>query len=215
MTIDWNMTGPEIEQESFRRIEEEIGAHDFPSAQWPVVRRLIHTSADFTIAENLHFAHNPIEAGLKALADVAPIYCDSNMIRSGLSLAKLQQQNRRYNRESIHCYVADPEVAEEASKRGVTRSLAALKKARPVLNGGIVLVGNAPLALAGIARMIARDGIRPRLVIGMPVGFVNVIEAKNMIMETGVPQIVLKGRRGGSPLSVAALHGIMENKPGR
>lgn len=214
MTIDWNMTGPEIEQESFRRIEKEIGAHNFPSAQWPVVRRLIHTSADFTIAGNLHFAHNPIEAGLKALADVAPIYCDSNMIRSGLSLAKLQQQNRRYNYESIYCYVADPEVAEEAGKRGVTRSLAALKKARPVLNGGIVLVGNAPLALAGIARMISQDGIRPRLVIGMPVGFVNVIEAKNMIMETGVPQIVLKGRRGGSPLSVAALHGIMENKPG-
>lgn len=211
MNIDWEMSGKEIEEKSFRIIEEEMGEHPFEIRQWRVVRRMIHTCTDLSIAGDILFANAPIEAGLAAMRDGAPIYSDSNMIRSGLSLAKLQSLNSAYSRESIHCYVSDPDVAKTAREKGITRSLAALGKAKGVLGEGIVLIGNAPLALAGIARMIKEENIRPRLVIGMPVGFVHVVESKEMIMAEDVPQIVLRGRRGGSPLAVAALHGIIES----
>ena len=211
MMIDWGMTGLEVEQESFRQIEEEMGAHEFCAEEWRVVRRMIHTCANFAVAEKVHFAGAPVNACLEALSDGVPLYSDSNMIRSGLSVARMAQLNPGYKRDSIHCYVADEEVARKAKEEGITRSLAALEKARPVIDGGIVLIGNAPLALAGIARMIKEDGVRPRLVIGMPVGFVHVEESKDMIMECDVPQVVLKGRMGGSPLAVAALHGMIES----
>lgn len=211
MIINWKMSGTEIEQESFRQIEEEMGSHSFSPTQWRVVRRMIHTVADFSIAGNVHFGAEPVAAGLEAMKAGAPIFCDSNMIRSGISVAKLKTFCSAYSRDSIHCHVGDEDVAEKAARTGMTRSLAALEKAKPILDGSIVLVGNAPLALAGVARAVEEEGIKPRLVIGMPVGFVHVVESKEMIMATDVPRIVLEGRRGGSPLAVAALHGIMES----
>lgn len=211
MKINWDMNGIEVEQESFRQIEAEMPAHQFSEPEWRVVRRMIHTTADFSIAPDIKFGNDPIAAALQALKEGAPIFSDSNMIRSGLSVAKLQKLNATYTRESIHCYVADPEIAKIAKEQQITRSLAALEKARPVLDGGIVLIGNAPLALAGIIRMVNRGEIRPKLIIGMPVGFVHVVESKEMVMKTDIPYIVLQGRRGGSPLAVTALHGIMES----
>ena len=209
--INWNMSGAEVEQESFRRIEAEMGAHTFTPEEWPVARRLIHTTACLSIAEELHFAHGPIEAARSAVRDGRPIYCDSNMIRSGISVARLSSIcPRGYTREHLHCYIAEKEVARRAHARGTTRALAALDQARPILEGAIVLIGNAPLALAGLVRMIEQEGIRPALVIGLPVGFVHVKESKAMLMRTDIPQLVLKGRRGGSPLAVAALHGMLE-----
>ena len=212
MNIDWTMTGEAVERESFRRIEAEIGGHGFEPGPWRVVRRMIHASADFSIAQDVHFAGDPIRAGIEALGKGAVIFCDSNMIRSGISLAKLKAFNSAYSAESLLCHVADADVAAEAKRRKIARSLVALEKARPRLDGAIVLVGNAPLALAGVARLIATEGLHPALVIGMPVGFVHVEESKQMLMDLNIPQIVLKGRRGGSPLAVAALHGIMECK---
>lgn len=209
--IGWSMTGHEVEAESFRQIEAEMGAHAFSPSERRVVRRMIHASADFSIADDIHFGGDPIEAASEAIGRAAPIFCDSNMVRGGISVARLQQCNPAFSRESIVCYVGDDDVARTAGKRRITRSLAALEKARPILDGAIVLVGNAPLALAGVARMIIEEQLRPALVIGMPVGFVHVVEAKEMIMETDIPQVVLKGRRGGSPLAVAALHGILES----
>lgn len=211
MRINWNMNGAAVEAESFRQIEAEMPAHSFTPEQWRVVRRMIHTTADFSIAPHITFGNDPITAGLNALRAGAPIFSDSNMIKGGLSVAKAQKFNPIYTRDSIHCYVADPEVAALAKEKKITRSLAALDRARPIIDGGIVLVGNAPLALAGIVRMIQNGEVRPRLIIGMPVGFVHVIESKEMVMETDVPYIVLQGRRGGSPLAVTALHGIMES----
>ena len=211
MKINWNMNGMEVEQESFRQIETEMPTHNFTPEQWRVVRRMIHTTADFSIAPNIAFGNNPIRAGRQALRDGAPIFSDSNMIKAGISVYKMQKFNPTYTRDSIHCYVADPDIASIAKEKQITRSLAALEKARRVLDGGIVLVGNAPLALAGIVRMIQTDKLKPRLIIGMPVGFVHVVESKKMVTQTNIPYIVLNGRRGGSPLAVTALHGIMES----
>lgn len=208
--IDWTMSGAEVERRSFDQIESEMGAHDNSPQQWPVVRRMIHACADFSIADGVTFHCEPVKAIREAARRGAPIYCDSNMIRSGVSVARLRQMNPEYTRDSVHCLIADPEVAEIARERGCTRALAALEKGREVLDGGIVLIGNAPMALAGLVRLAEQEGIRPAAVIGMPVGFVHVVESKQMLLATDIPSIVLQGRRGGSPLAVAALHGTLE-----
>lgn len=204
------MTGIEVESESFRQIESEVGKNDFSADEWPVVRRLIHTTADLSIADNIYFGNDPITAARQAVKNGATIYSDSNMVRSGISIPRLNSCGSGYVRESIHCYIADEDVAVRAKKNGTTRALTALEKARPILDGSIVLIGNAPMALAGLARMIVKENVKPALVIGMPVGFVHVLESKEMLMKTDVPQVVLKGRRGGSPLAVATLHGMLE-----
>ncbi|MDD3119028.1 MAG: precorrin-8X methylmutase [Victivallales bacterium] len=210
--IIWNLTGPEIERESFRRIAAEYHGRHFSAAEWPVARRLIHTTADFAIADTLQFRHDPIAAGLAALRRGAPIYTDANMIKAGLSLPKLQHFYPGYTRDSIHCGVADPATTELARREHTTRALAALQLARPLLHGSIFLCGNAPLALAGMVKMAIEEGIRPALIVGMPVGFVNVVEAKELLRETDLPHITIEGRRGGSPLAVATLHAIMEQE---
>ena len=209
--VSWDMTGNEVEAESFRRIDVEARKHNFSEKEWHVARRLIHTTGDFSIINELKFRHNPIAAGLQALRDGATIFCDSNMAKSGVSVARLQRLNPAYEKSSIHCYIADPEVAEVAQERGCTRALAAVEKAKPILPGAIVLIGNAPLALANIVRLNQQENIKPALIIGIPVGFVNVTEAKEMLGETDIPHIVVEKRRGGSALAVATLHGIIEN----
>ncbi|MBN2233103.1 MAG: precorrin-8X methylmutase [Deltaproteobacteria bacterium] len=213
MRIAWHLSGAEIEAESFRCIETEMPKHDFSPAEWRVARRLIHASADFGLAESLAFAHDPIAAGHEALRERAPIYCDANMIRSGISVPRLRRFNPDWSRDDIHCYIADEDIARRAAENGTTRALAAVEKGRKVIDGGIVLIGNAPLALAGICRLTAARELRPRLIIGMPVGFVNVVESKELLRRLDIPQIVVTGRRGGSPLAVAALHGLMESAP--
>lgn len=209
--ITWDMSGAEIEAESFRRIEAETERGFFSDEEWKVARRLIHTSADFSIISTLKFRHNPIASGLEALRKGVPIFSDSNMIRSGISVSKLKKFNPSYERDSIRCYVADEDVAREASEKNITRALSAVYKAKNIIDNGIFLCGNAPLALAGAVKMIVEENIRPALMIAMPVGFVNVVESKELLREIKIPHIVIEGRRGGSPLAVAALHGIMEN----
>ncbi len=207
------MPGLEIEKESFRRIEEEAkNINEFSTEEWKIARRLIHTTANFAIAEQISFANNPIEAGLNALIAGKNIYSDSNMIRSGISVPKLQSFNNNYTRESIRCYIAEPRVAELAKERGTSRALASLDFAQEMLNDSIVLIGNAPLALAGIIKLYVEKNIKPALIIGMPVGFVNVLESKELLFETDIPYISIEGRMGGSTLAVATLHAIMENR---
>ena len=209
--IQWNCSGSEIEQESFRRIDRETPPalrQRFTDAEWHVARRLIHTTADFAIAEQLRFTPGAIEAALAALRHGARIYTDSNMIKSGLSIPKLQKFHPSYCREAILCPVADPETAEYAKKRGITRALAAVELHEKLqLNGPAVLL----LALAGVVRLTLAKRITPALVVAMPVGFVNVVESKEYSEELPSPCIRIDGRRGGSPLAVATLHGIMEN----
>jgi len=205
---DQPVSGPEIEARSFAAIDAEA-VHDHLSApQWQVVRRLIHTTADFSMTELTRFSDDAFDACAAALKAGAKIYVDSNMIRSGISVPRLQQVNPTYRREDIFCHVADEDVAAEAQQTGLPRSLFAVRKARDILPGGIVLIGNAPVALLEINRLALEENIRPALVIGMPVGFIHVLESKEELQRTGLPYVVLQGRRGGSPLAVACLHAL-------
>ena len=211
--ISWELPGSAIEAESFRRIDSEVSAESrarFSDAEWHIARRLVHTTADFSILDLLRFSGDPIASGRNALRTGALIYTDSNMIKSGLSITKLKQWNPSYTRERILCEVASKAVADLAAKEGITRALAAVKLHRKELEGAIFLCGNAPLALAGLIRMISEGTVRPALIVGMPVGFVNVLESKELLHFLDVPYITLSGRRGGSPLAVATLHAIME-----
>lgn len=211
--VQWEPDAAAIERESFRRIEAETDlAARLPQEEWRVARRLIHTTGDMHVADSLVFRHDPIAAGLAALRGGAPLFCDSNMIRSGLSVERLRAACPDYSRDSILCHIADADVAARARAEGRTRALCAAEKARPMLDGALVLVGNAPLALARVARYCLEEDLRPALVIGMPVGFVNVAEAKELLSFCAVPQIVLEGRRGGSALAVATLHAVLESR---
>ncbi|MCL2887682.1 MAG: precorrin-8X methylmutase [Betaproteobacteria bacterium] len=212
MKIRWDLSGTEIEEESFRIIEAECGlSAKLSLPEWRVARRLIHTTADPRIADTLVFRHNAIFSGLRALRLGAPIFCDSKMIRAGLSIERLRRLNPDYGPDSLRCHISDPDIIARAKAEGLTRAFCAAEKARPRLEGAIVLIGNAPLALARIARSILEEGLRPALVVGMPVGFVNVIESKELLALCQTPQIVLEGRRGGSALAVATLHAVMES----
>lgn len=202
------MSGPEIEAESFRIIDSEAPAHGFSPDEWQVVRRMIHTVGDFGIMESVRFSEDAIDAAVDALRAASPIYTDSNMIRSGLSVARLKSVNPQYAAEHVHCHVADADVAEQAKEASLPRSLFAVRKARAMLDGGIAVFGNAPVALLEMNRMIVEDAVRPALVIGMPVGFVHVIESKQELASLGVPFVALEGRRGGSPLAVSVLHAL-------
>ena len=212
--IRWNLSGAEIESESFRIIEEEMQESSLatlPDEEWRVARRLIHTTADLNIANTLVFRHNPVEAGIKAMKNAAHIICDSKMIRSGLSLDKLKKINSAYTEDSLICHISDADIIEQAKKEGRTRAICSAEKARPNLDNAIILIGNAPLSLARFAQYILEENARPALVIGMPVGFVNVVESKELLAKCNIPHIVLEGRRGGSALAVTTLHAIMEN----
>lgn len=197
-----------IEQRSFDIIDEEADKRGFSTDEWIVARRMIHTTASFDLLENLRFSPDAIGSAVEAMLRGAPIYVDSNMIRGGISIERLRKANAGYTPESVLCHVADKDIAEEAKSAGLPRSLYAVRKAKSALHGGIAVFGNAPVALMELNRMIVEDGVRPALVIAMPVGFVHVVESKDELMSLGAPYIALAGRRGGSPLAVSVIHSL-------
>jgi len=203
------MSGPDIETRSFEIIDREAPEMcGFSPQQWEIVRRMIHTTGDMNLAAAVKFSTDAIASGITALQRGAAIYADSNMIRSGLSLARLRSVHAGYTADRIACHVADADVAQEALNNGLPRSLYAIRKAKAQLDGGIVLFGNPPVALLELNRMILEDGIRPSLVVSMPVGFVHVVESKEELASLGIPFIAIEGRRGGSTLAVATLHAL-------
>jgi precorrin isomerase len=202
------MSGEAIEAASMAAIERECPYHGLAAAPWAVARRLVHCTADFSLVPDIHFHPRAVAAGIAALRAGAPIYADAAMIRSGLSLARLRAVNPGYGPDRLLAHVGDPDVAAQAAASGLPRSYHAIRKAGPVLDGALVAIGNAPVALLELNRMIAEDGLRPALVIAMPVGFVHVVESKEELIALGVPAITLRGRRGGSPLAVAAIHAL-------
>ena len=206
--LDAPMSGPEIEARSMEIIDREAPAHPFGPGEWQIVRRMIHTVGDFGIIEAVRFSHDAVEAGVKALKGCRSIFADSNMIRTGISLARLHSVCGFYRRESVICHVADEDVTRTARRSGLPRSLHAVQKAKPLLEGAIILIGNAPVALMEISRMIIEEGLRPSLVVALPVGFVHVVESKEELMSLGVPYIATVGRRGGSPLAVSVIHAL-------
>jgi len=202
------MSGADIEGRSFAVIDAEAPAHRFSAREWEVVRRMIHTVGDFGILRDVRFSPGAITAAERALKRGSPLYVDSNMIRNGLSLERLRSVCPHYGWERIHCYIADDDVARQAREQGLPRSLFAVRKAKAVLDGGIAIFGNAPVALLELNRFIMEGELRPALVVAMPVGFVHVIESKEELMSLDVPNITLPGRRGGSPLAVSVIHAL-------
>ena len=202
------LSGVDIENLSFRIIDAEMQNHTFTQDQWLVVRRMIHATADFSLADDVYFNHDAIRAAIAALHRGAPIYADSNMIRAGLSTARLTGVSTAYADPRIMCHIGDPDVATLAINTGLPRSLYAVRKAREHLNNAIILIGNAPVALLEVNRMVMEEGLLPALVIGMPVGFVHVVESKEELLGLDIPSIMLRGRRGGSALAVSVLHAL-------
>jgi len=202
------MSGEAIEARSFEIIDREAGSDLFTREQWEIVRRMLHTTADFSLVDCVRFSEDAVDAAATALSAGRPIFVDSNMIRSGISLTRLREVCVDYAPEKVVCHVADSDVAAKARETGLPRSLFAVRKAVPILDDGIAVFGNAPVALLELSRMIMEEGLRPALVIAMPVGFVHVVESKEELMSLNVPYIAVAGRRGGSPLAVSALHAL-------
>jgi len=212
------LSGEAIEALSFAAIEREAKAHSFTAGQWQVVRRMIHSTADFGLLDETRFSPDAINCGIQALRAGRPIYADSNMIRAGLSLARLRAVCASYGQRSVFCHVADEDLANEARAAGLPRALFAVRKAKSMLEGAIVLFGNSPVGLLELNRLIIEENLRPALVVAMPVGFVHVVESKQELMSLPVPFVALAGRRGGSPLAVSVLHALAAlacSEPGR
>lgn len=196
--------GPqEIEAESFRIIEAELGPTAFSPEQFAVVRRCIHATGDFSFAENLRFHPQAIEAGLRAIRAGKNILVDVNMAASGISNKLLATFGGK-----IICRVADQETAERAAAGKMTRSEAAVELAATE-NIGIAAVGNAPTALLKIMELIDSGLFAPDLVIGVPVGFVNAAESKAILASKPYPFITALGRKGGTPVAVAAVNALL------
>lgn len=204
--MDYIKKPMEIEKRSFEIITEELGekADRFSPEELQVVKRVIHTTADFQYADILDFRNNPIESGKKALTEGCKIYCDTSMIANGLSKISL----KKYGCEA-YTLVADEEVSRLAKERGVTRSIVGMEKALEDEKTGIFLIGNAPTALYKLMEYVKETGIKPKLVVGVPVGFVGAKESKEVLENFDFPYIRVRGRKGGSTVAVAILHGIL------
>lgn len=198
--------GREIEEKSFGIIDAEIGDHSFPEDQWQVVRRVIHTTGDFDYANLIHFHPSSIGSGVTALRQGATIFTDTRMIQIGLAPWRLHWFGNR-----VVTPPSEPESQQWAEAMGATRSVAAFRHYSKQMEGGIVAIGNAPTALLEALRMIREDGVRPALIVGVPVGFVQAAEAKAALWEfREQPAITVLGRKGGSAVAVAIVHALLE-----
>jgi precorrin-8X/cobalt-precorrin-8 methylmutase len=200
-----------IEARSFEIITEILGEerlHAFPDEQQGIVKRVIHTSADFDYADNLIFGNDPVNSAIKALQNAKTEGCtivtDTRMAFSGINKTNLAKFGA--NKE---CYIDNPEVAERAKTAGVTRATVSMEFAAEKPENKIFAIGNAPTALLALRDIILAGKLKPALVVGVPVGFVNVVESKELFMELDVPYIVAKGRKGGSNVAAAIINAIM------
>lgn len=198
--------GRSIEDGSFAIIDQEAGAIPFPPAEWQVVRRVIHATADFEFKELMRFQHDAVDRGIAALRSGCPVLVDVKMISAGLNEDRLSAYGC-----TVHSYISDPDVIKTAKQANSTRAIESMRKAHHLgtLHGAIVAIGNAPTALLELVRLFREENVRPALVIGVPVGFVSAAESKEAILETEIPAIVARGRKGGSPIAVAILHALL------
>ena len=194
----------EIEKRSFEIITELLGDRKLDPENEPVIKRVIHTTADFEYADNLVFSPGAVTKGIEALKAGCHIVTDTSMVMSGINktiLGKLGGQ--------VHCFIADPDVAEGAKARGITRSAVSMEKAAKLDKPCIFAVGNAPTALIALHELMEAGTVKPALIIGVPVGFVNVVESKELILQDDVPFIVARGRKGGSNVAAAICNAML------
>lgn len=198
--------GREIENESFRIIDEEMGDHAFPHDQWQIVRRVIHTTGDFDYAQRIRFTPDAVSSGIEAIRNGACIFADTRMLRVGLAPWRLG-----WNCNEVVCPSESEEAQQLAESTGTTRTSAAFRSCAERLKGAVIAIGNAPTALQEVIGLIEKEGIRPSLVIGVPVGFVQAEESKASLWQmAGQPAITVLGRKGGSTVAVAMLHALLE-----
>ena len=194
----------DIEKRSFEIITGLLEGRVLDPENEPVVKRVIHTTADFDYADNLCFSEHAVTGGVEALRGGCDIVTDTQMAKAGINktvLARLGGQ--------VHCFMSDQDVAEEAKARGVTRAMVSMEKAASLDWPCIFAIGNAPTALFALHDLIAAGKVEPALIIGVPVGFVNVVESKERIMTAGVPYIVARGRKGGSNVAAAICNAML------
>lgn len=206
--MEWeteNILPSEIEKRSFEIITEELGEKKLIPGTEPIVKRCIHTSADFDYADNLVFSEHAVEKAIQAIREGCWIVTDTEMGRAGINKKKLA----RYGGE-VRCFMADPDVRDMAEKKGTTRASASMDKAAALKRDVIFAVGNAPTALLRLYELIREEGLTPRLIIGVPVGFVNVVQAKERILELkDTPYIVARGRKGGSNIAACICNALL------
>jgi precorrin-8X/cobalt-precorrin-8 methylmutase len=197
------MKPEEIESASFDIIDQEVGNHDFNESQWPIVRRMIHTTADFEFKDMVRFHPEAIPAGIKAICSGKMIITDTNMVRVGIRTKDLAKFG-----VAVKCYMNDPLIHEKAKSNGTTRAKAAVDMAVNDMRDGLYVIGNAPTALLRLIELVNDGQARPALIIGLPVGFVNAAESKAALMELDCPYISNIGRKGGSNLAASVVNAL-------
>lgn len=199
-----NVKPMDIEKRSFAIITELLGDTKLDPENELVIKRVIHTSADFDYVQNLVFSEHAVAKGIEALRGGCDIVTDTQMARAGINktiLSKLGGQ--------VHCFMSDPDVAEEAKERGVTRAIVSMERAAKLPKPCIFAIGNAPTALISLHEQMQAGKLTPALIIGVPVGFVNVVESKELIIGSAVPHIVARGRKGGSNVAAAICNAML------
>ena len=194
----------EIEQRSMEIIASEMGPHSFTEEQLPVVKRCIHTSADFDYVQNLRFTPGAVAAGLAAIRQGCTIVTDTNMAWSGINKRVLE----KFGGKAV-CFMADPDVAAEAKKRGETRATVSMERAAKLEGPVILAIGNAPTALVRACELVEEERFSPALIIGVPVGFVNVVESKELLAAMAGEHIVAMGRKGGSNIAATICNAML------
>lgn len=199
-----NVLPMDIEKRSFEIITEELQGRSFPAEQESIIKRVIHTTADFDYADTLCFSANAVERAKDAIRRGGCIVTDTQMAMSGVNKRTL----RKFGGE-VYNFMPDEDVAIAAKKNGTTRATACMDKAADLKKPLIFAIGNAPTALVRLYELIEEGKLRPELIIGVPVGFVNVVQSKELIMQTEIPYIVAKGRKGGSNVAAAICNAIL------
>lgn len=193
----------DIERRSFAIIESELPREISPEIK-PVVMRVIHTTADFDYLDNLYFSPGVMDAASAAIAKGAVFVTDTNMAKAGINKPALARHGC-----TCECFMAEPAIAEAAKRNGTTRAAAAVDHAAQIRRPVIYAAGNAPTALVRLTELIKTGTFRPELVIGVPVGFVNVVQSKEMLIASGIPCIVARGRKGGSNVAAAICNALL------
>ena len=199
------MTPNEIEAQSFTIIDTEAGPHAFSPDQWQIIRRMIHTSADFDYMKTVRFHPDAISKGIQAISEGKAIITDTTMAKSGINTAGLARFGCR-----VTCLIQDSQVCQRAQDGGNTRSAAAVDAALAEMSGGIYVIGNAPTALLRLIELIKAGQALPALVIGLPVGFVNAAESKDELMAMDYPSISNLGRKGGSTVAASVVNALVK-----
>ena len=194
----------DIEKRSFEIISQELGETNLCEQELLVLKRVIHTTADFDYKENLVFKNNPVEKGIEALKNGCVIVTDTNMALAGINKPSLKKCGN-----STVCYISDEDVARAAKEKGVTRAQIAVEKAAKLNEPVIFAIGNAPTALIKIDELINKGELNPVLIIACPVGFVNVVESKELILKHNIPSITAVGRKGGSNVAAAVINAML------